>query len=399
MQRKTRFFLNGSLLAGTTLALRFVQLAFSASITVRLGAEGTGLISLVNTVYGFGITLAVSGIALASMRLCADAVGKQNDAALTGAVRRCLVYAGAFGFAALCLLLWSADLAGARFLGDARTSASIRSLAFALPFLSMATVFDGYFAAVGRVYKSAVADICEQGVKIFFSVFFLRSALPGGTEAAVLAVTKGSCAGEIFAFLIALLLYMADKKKHLTATGAPLAGQTNSMCRIALPVAFSTYARSGLVTVEHALIPRGLRASGASAATALADYGVVRGMALPIVLFPAAMLSSFTGLLVPLFAEDIAAGNRQAIDRKASASMNAAASFSAVAAVSLFAFGKPLGAAVYKNDTAGSYIRLFALLIPFMYCDTTADAMLKGLDKQVYTMLVNIAPAARSAAR
>ena len=41
-------------------------------------------------------------------------------------------------------------------------------------------------------------------------------------------------------------------------------------------------------------------------------------------------------------------------------------------------------------------IALFAPLIPVMYLDTAADAVLKGLDEQVYCMKVNIFDAALS---
>lgn len=62
MNKKVQFIMNGSLLATTSLLLRLSGLGFSAYITQHLGAEGTGLLSLVGTVYGFGITLAVSAL-------------------------------------------------------------------------------------------------------------------------------------------------------------------------------------------------------------------------------------------------------------------------------------------------------------------------------------------------
>ena len=50
------------------------------------------------------------------------------------------------------------------------------------------------------------------------------------------------------------------------------------MLRIALPLAVSAYARVGLSTLEHLLVPRKLRESGLSADVALAGYGTVTGM-------------------------------------------------------------------------------------------------------------------------
>ena len=78
---------------------------------------------------------------------------------------------------------------------------------------------------------------------------------------------------------------------------------------IALPVAFSSYLRQGLVTIEHLLIPWGLKKKGDSQQAALSTYGILQGMALPVVMFPYAFLSPFCNLLVPEIAEKRAAGD------------------------------------------------------------------------------------------
>ncbi len=395
MNTKKQFIFNGTLLACSSLLLRLTGLGFSAYITQHLGAEGTGLISLVNTVYGFGITVAVSGIFLACMRLCAAALAKNDTFALFTAMQKSFLYAAFFGFVAMGLLSSFADFLGTRFLGDARTVESIRILSAALPFIALTTVTDSYFTAVGRVYKSAISDFAEQLIKITATVLLLKNAQGFGMQASIIAVTKGSCIGEIGAFAVSLLLYRQDTKQMRRQTDITPT-KCEGLLRIALPIGFSTYARSGLVTVEHALIPKGLQAYGKQKQDALADYGIVRGMALPVVLFPASVLSAFTGLLIPEFTKDNTRQNKEAIDRKATQSMNLACAFSVITAVILFVFGNDLGIAVYKNEKAGQFIRIFAPLVPFMYCDTTADSVLKGLDKQVYTMVVNIIDAAVS---
>ena len=56
------------------------------------------------------------------------------------------------------------------------------------------------------------------------------------------------------------------------------------MLAVALPLAVSAYARTSLTTLEHLLIPRGLKSAGLTADRALAGYGIVHGMALPVVL-------------------------------------------------------------------------------------------------------------------
>ena len=66
-----------------------------------------------------------------------------------------------------------------------------------------------------------------------------------------------------------------------------------------MPVAIAAYARSGLITLEHMLIPIGLQSFGQSHAEALSSYGMVQSMALPVLLFPCALTGAFAGLFIP----------------------------------------------------------------------------------------------------
>ena len=60
-----------------------------------------------------------------------------------------------------------------------------------------------------------------------------------------------------------LVLYLIDKRRHIKKTDdMPTGDFTKQLLGISMPIALSAYLRSGLVTVEHVLIPRGLRLYG-----------------------------------------------------------------------------------------------------------------------------------------
>ena len=59
--------------------MRGVSVAFNIFVTSRVGAEGMGLLNLTQTVYGFAITLATSGINLAVVRLVSNALPYRNE--------------------------------------------------------------------------------------------------------------------------------------------------------------------------------------------------------------------------------------------------------------------------------------------------------------------------------
>ena len=74
MSKRRRFIFNGTVLALSGILLRTVAVSFNAYVSGRIGAEGMGLFSLVMSVYGLAVTLAASGVNLASVRMTAEAL-------------------------------------------------------------------------------------------------------------------------------------------------------------------------------------------------------------------------------------------------------------------------------------------------------------------------------------
>lgn len=396
MTRRGRYFQNALVLVATALLMRSVSLAFNAAVSREIGAEGMGLYALAMSVYGFAVTFATSGINLAVTRLVAAAIGENRPDRVRRILLRALAYALFFGgVASLALFLFARPL-GVGVLRDARTVPSLRLLSVSLIPIALSSVFSGYFTAVRRVSRGASAQFFEQAVRIALTSYLLLALLPKGVEYACLALVGGSSLSELCSFFFIFIQYLFDRKKHKIPPFHDTRPPQNehilsSLCAIALPIAASAYVRSGLVTVEHILIPIALSAGGASPDAALASYGVLHSMAIPLVLFPAAITSAFSSLLVPEVAESQAAGEHTRIRRIAERAIGATLLFSILAAAVLLSTAGEIGRLFYNSDEAGRYIRLLAPVVLLMYLDTTVDAMLKGLGYQVYSMFVNIA--------
>ena len=390
------FFYNSLLMVGVTLLMRAIGVGFNAYVAGRAGAQAMGLYSLLSGVYGFAVTLACSGIHLGTTRTVADALGKGDKALARKYASRALGISLFFGSLACALLFLGAPVAGARWLGDARTVLPLRILALSLPAVAVCSCLSGYFTAVRRVWKNAAVQLSSQGLRIFGTAFFLSLLLPKGVTYACLALVLGTLLTQIFELLFSAFLYFLDKKHLKSAPIGSQSGVTRTILGITLPVAFSSYARSGLITLQHVLIPRSLARSGASWETALASYGVLHSMVLPVVLFPSAFISSFAGLLIPEVAEAKVQGNLARVRRVARRIFGISMLFSIGVAGVMLCFSHSLGLAIYDSLQAGSMIAALAPLIPIMYVDSAVDAILKGMGQQVYSMNVNIIDALTS---
>ena len=148
MKKLGKFFLNGILLTTCSVLMRTVAVSFNIYVAQKAGAEAMGLYSLLTGIYGFALTMALSGLHLAVTKLVAEALALDHRAAALKIVRHALFYAALFGVAAMTLLHFSAELIAERWLHDLRAQRPLKLLSLTLPLISASSVINGYFSAV-----------------------------------------------------------------------------------------------------------------------------------------------------------------------------------------------------------------------------------------------------------
>ena len=386
--RKKRFLINASITSTTSVFMNIVGVSFNVYISNKLGAQGVGLFQLIMSVYGFSVTLASSGINLAATRLVADELALNEKNAASYIMKKCLTYAAFFGFLSFILLFTFSDYIALNLLCDERTKMSLKALSISMVPIAMSSAMSGYFMGARKLSKSASAQIFEQFIKIGLSILSLEIFIKKRIEYACLCVVLCGSISEIASFLYLYVLYLFDKRRHLSKNKRKNA--YIEVIKIAVPVALSAYLRSALVTIEHLLIPRGLKKSGMDSETSLKCYGTIHGMTLPIILFPSSILKSLAGLLVPEFSECLKLGHVRQINHIASRMIKNALLFSIFISGIFYCFADEFGRTIYKNSEVSYYIRLLAPLTVIMYVDGIVDGMLKGLNQQLNSMWYNI---------
>ncbi len=389
MSKRIKFFYNGILLTVVGFAMRAAGLLLGAYVSSAIGAEGVGLQSLVMTVYSFAVTFATSGVSLSVTRLVAAAIGEGSDNDGDRVLRGAFVYAVCFGLAASVLTYSLSVPIGNSILSDQRTVSAIRVLSLSLLPIALSSVISGYFVAVRRVTLNAAVQVLGQVMRIVLTVLLLLKLSHRGVEYAVMALAIGVTLTEVLCFIVAFIEFLFDRRIYKSTRVKGYA--TVEVAKMALPIAFSAYVRSFLLSVEHSIIPKRLIKRGNTRSEALASYGYLHGMALPIILFPMTPLSSFAGLLVPEFAECEGAGDYARMKYIAEEALSKTLAYALAASVLIYAFAEELGYVIYHSYDAGRFIAMLAPIIPIMYLDHVTDGMLKGIGEQVFSMWVNIA--------
>ena len=381
------FTQNTLLLTGASLLMSGIDMGYHAWLARSLGAAGLGLHQLTLSVSALCATLAISGIRFASTRLVAEELGAGRSGAHS-AMGRCLAYAAFCGFCALMLLRLLAEPLGFLWIGDARTVLSLRIAALSMPCVSLCAALSGYFTACGVVWKPALAHLVEQLAGFGLSAVLLARGDPGDLERRCAAVMLSRATADLLAVLLLAVFFLGDRQRPPAQNTSGRYGAR--LLRLALPLAVSAYTRSALTTLRQLLIPRGLRASGLSAERALADYGVIQGMVMPLLFFPACLLSSAAELIVPVLTAAQVQNDAPRIKNTAGKLLRLSLRYSLAVSGILFLCADLLSGLLFHSREAARYLRQLAPLVPVMYLDIAADGCLKGLGKQLWSMGVNV---------
>ena len=390
--KKFKFFIfNTSILIITSLIFRGIDIYFTAYISQKIGSEYVGIYQLVMSVYLFGITLATSGINLAVTRIISEELAINNNGSLKKVMKRCL-YITLITSIFTSLIFWvNSDFIISKCLHNKVDKSVIHLVCLALPLISMSSALSGYFAGVRRIYKNAIGQFIEHVAKVLVCAYLINIFLPKGITYSCFALILGDLISEIISFIYTYTVYLFDKQKY--SNSVELVKHNNyshRILRISIPVAITSYIRSGLTTFKQIIIPSSLEKSGIDCSQSLSKYGIINGMALPVIMFPDILVKSFASLLIPEFARYNAKKDYKRIKQMAGLLLFLIGGCALLLTIILFIFSDIIGIWLYKDSSIGFYIRILAPLATFIYVDTIVDSILRGLDAQIGVMIINI---------
>jgi len=385
LKRKQQFIKNAVILTAVSLFMRAVSFSFNVYVANRIGASGMGLFALIMSVYNFGVTFAASGINLASTKVISEEIAQGKSK--KEAVNKCVCYSLFFGVASFLLVFFCADFFASGIVGDSRIKLPLKILSLSLPCVAVSFSLGGYFTATGKVYKNSLVQVLEQLVRIAGAVIFLDVLGGKNAENACICLVLSGTVAEIVSFLVLGVVYRLDIKREKLPKSSDM---TKRVLRYGLPVAVSAYIRSALSTTEHTLIPKMLEKFSGVKETALSAYGVVHGMVMPMIFLPSGVVASVATLLIPEITMLRKLKNFKKVDNIIERTLSLTMTFSIGAAGIMYFFSEEIGLLIYNNSDAAYFLKLVAPLAAIMYADGVVDAVLKGLNQEIYAMRYDI---------
>jgi len=385
-------FYSALLLTGVNLLLRLVGTSFQVYISGRIGAAGVGLLQLVMSVGGLAMVAGMAGIRTGAMYLTAEELGHKRPKQVTWILSGCFLYSICFSGTIAALLYSFAPQIAALWIGDTRTVDALRLFAAFLPATCLCSVMCGYFTAANRIGTLAAVEMAEQLCSMAVTLTALTLWAGNDAVRACQCVILGSCSGACLTLGSLVLLRLQEK---------PQIGERipvhRRLMHTALPLGAADILKSGINTTENLMVPKRL-ALNTLVQNPLAAFGMVSGMVFPILMFPACILFGLAELLIPELARCNASGSNNRIRYLVKRSLKVAMLYGLVFGGLMVLVAEPLCLKLYKSPEAGKFLKLYALLVPMLYCDALTDAMTKGLGQQKACVRYNILTSAMDVA-
>jgi len=353
-----------------------------------IGPEGMGLYQLIMPIYALAWSISCSGLTTAISKLTAMERARNQDGNMARILRISLAIALGLSIILTIGMFFGATLIGGTIIGDARVIMPLRILAFSIPFMAIGSCIRGYFFGLQKPALPAASQIIEQFVRM--AVIFALAGLfiPRGLEYAAAVAVIGIVIGEGVSFLFIGAAYRLHRRRQLGKGGiiAPTKSMKmtlSAIIAISLPLTFNRITGSLLSAVENVLIPNRLQAYGLSPDAAMAEFGKITGMAMPLIFFPSAVLTALSISLVPSISEAVAKRDSSRIISTVSKSTLITSVIAFGAALIFVVFPSEIGQIVYRQDL-GTILLILGLMCPFWYLNITFSGILNGLGEQVF---------------
>lgn len=392
------------ILTVTGMVSRLIGFFYRIYLSRMFGEEGMGIYQLLGPVMALTFSVTAAGLQTAISKHVAAETSTGDYKSSYRVLAAGLTVSLALSAVCTWFIYTFSEWIAARFLLEERTASMLRIIALSVPLGAVHSCINGYFYGVKKTGIPSATQLAEQLCRV--ACVFLADAFSKrlGVSPTINVAVIGLVIGEGFAMLISIAaafwrFYRLSQKASDAVRGfvrkmpdpCSFSLAAKKLTRMALPLSATRIVINLLQSVEAIYIPNKLQAYGYDTATALSVYGVLTGMALPLVLFPSALTNSICVLLLPIVSEAQESGNHGKVSQATHTSIVFSSLFGGLCTVLFLVFGRYAGNLLFQSRLAGHFIMTLSFICPFLYLSATMSSILHGLGKTAVTFALNVA--------
>ena len=378
------------ILTGAGFICRFLGFFYRIYLSRQFTEESIGIYQLLAPLTALVFAVTAAGLQTAISKFVAASLEKGQQHAvhiLAAGTIFSLFISSILTFFIYC----KADYIAEYFLKETRTAPLIRLFALSIPFASIHSCINGFFYGLQKTGLPALSQLLEQCIRIFALIFLCETILRQSLTPLIQVAGIGMIASEAGAALFSLAYlyqYIIKNEIPIKLCGfSEIVGMIRKLFIMAWPLSLSRVVITLLLALEAAYMPEMMIRSGLSRSEALGCYGILTGMALPLIMFPNAITNSLSVLLLPIVSEADEKHESNTIVAATRRSMKYCLFWGGVCCLGFYFIGPSVARLLFHSNTAGEYVRFLSFICPFLYLSTTTGSILHGLGRTKITFI------------
>ncbi len=389
------------------IATKFLGFYNRIFLTRTIGVKEIGIYQLVFPLYILAFSISCSGLATALTKHISYFLGQNKHRSMNRISRFCfLLSIGASLIVCSFIYLFSEYLC-TNILKNSDCIPLLRTIIIAIPFVAFKAGINAFFVGVDKPGFQGITNFFEQIVRIGTGMFLAHSWASDRLDAK-LAVTA-VIIGEIAATVLATLFFIVNKNKYMPVvkyTDKSGEEQLNKTSRYsndnatgivkpyimdAVPITTNNLMLTLFSSLETILIPAMLYYYYMNSDKSMEIYGIITGIVIPFLLFPATITTSLSTMLLPAVSYARAKSNLPLIVEAIKKSLMFCFVLGLLSWGFYMILGKALCIFTFKNEYAGVLLQKISFLCPFIYISGNMSAILNGMGKAFGNLMINVA--------
>jgi len=384
--------LKGTIILGLAgIIARFIGLFFRWPLIMLIGDEGVGYYQLSYPLYMFFIGIA-SGVPVAISKMVSEKNALNDKEGILLVLKKSLLLMAILGGGFSLFLFVNSKYLIAFLKWDDKSLYALLAIAFAPIFISIMSVFRGFFQGMQNMNPTAISEIIEQLGRVFVGIGLAFILLPKGIEYSAGGAAFGAAAGGIFGGIYLFSRFMKIRPQLYTKKLKKDNKVLSKLLHIAIPISLGATVGTVMSLIDSVIVPQKLLEAGLTYKDSLILYGQLTGKAFVLINVPLTLSIALCASIVPAISEQYVLGLREEMKSK----IDIALKFSAVIALpslcGLYFMAEPILKLVFPGHSDGHLIlQYLALSIPFIIFAQCTTAILQATGEvraPVYNLVI-----------
>lgn len=355
------------------------------------GDKGNAIYSAGFSIYALLLTLSSTGVPNAVAKLVSERTAKRDYRGAHRIFKIALCTFSIIGLMGTLILFCGAKYISINMLQIPEAELSLVALSPAIFFVTIISVFRGFFNGRENMKATANSQIIEQIFKTVFTIVIVEFiAICSGTNTVVMAA--GANIATTFAILTSFLylyIYYFIRRKDLgkeiisstSYNTRSLIGTIKNILFVSIPMSLSAILGSINRNIDSMTVVRGLK-NFMSEEKAIKQYGILSGKVDTLISLPLSINIAFATALVPSITAANAVGNNNIIEKRISSSLLTTILIGLPCMIGMIIFANPILQLLFPNAPEGELIFIVSAIgIIFMILEQTINGALQGIGK------------------